>query len=100
MRVVDEFQEEFHDYWFYNTRAQNIRDYRSISLLGTMYKIIPKILARILKKVLGGLTPPYQKAFVEGGCGFIVSEVIDSKIKEGKGGMVFTFHYGLEESIG
>ena len=36
--------------------ASNIRDFRPISLVGNVYKILAKVLANRLKKVLGQLT--------------------------------------------
>nr|KAJ0210922.1 hypothetical protein LSAT_V11C400217930 [Lactuca sativa] len=44
----------------------SLTDYRPISLIGCMYKIISKILALRLKKVIGGLIGDVQSAYVEG----------------------------------
>lgn len=41
-------------------------DYRPISLIGSMYKIITKILALRIKKVIGSVVDEVQSAFVEG----------------------------------
>ena len=47
-------------------RAIEIKDFRPISLVGSMYKIISKVLANRLKGVLGGLLSQSQNAFVQG----------------------------------
>lgn len=41
-------------------------DYQPISLIGSMYKIITKLLANRLKTVIGGLIADAQSAYVEG----------------------------------
>ena len=46
--------------------ALNIRDYRSISLVGSMYKLLSKVLANRLKLVLASLISNSQNAFVGG----------------------------------
>jgi hypothetical protein len=42
------------------------RDFRPISLVGSVYKILAKVLANRLKQVLGGLVSESQNAFVGG----------------------------------
>lgn len=42
-------------------------DFRPISLIGSLYKIIAKILALRFKKVIGSVVGDVQSAFVEGG---------------------------------
>ena len=44
----------------------NIRDYRPISLVGSIYKILSKVLANRLKLVLDGLVSESQNASVGG----------------------------------
>ena len=44
----------------------NLVDYRPISLIGCIYKIIAKALASRLKKVIGSVIDEIQTAFVEG----------------------------------
>ncbi|GKV05161.1 hypothetical protein SLEP1_g17203 [Rubroshorea leprosula] len=44
---------------------QNLGKYRPISLIGCIYKIIAKILANRLKKVMDSLIGPHQSAFIE-----------------------------------
>ncbi|GKV44689.1 hypothetical protein SLEP1_g51849 [Rubroshorea leprosula] len=45
---------------------QKIEDYRPISLLGAMYKILAKLLANRLKEVLEGVIGEQQMAFIRG----------------------------------
>lgn len=44
----------------------SLSDYRLISLIGCIYKIISKLLATRLKKVIGGIIGDVQSAYVEG----------------------------------
>jgi len=46
--------------------AIDIKDYRPISLVGSMYKLLSKVLARRLKGVIGSLISENQNAFVGG----------------------------------
>ena len=46
--------------------AFNIRDFRPISLIGCMYKMVAKVLTNRLKIVLENLVSETQKAFVGG----------------------------------
>jgi hypothetical protein len=46
--------------------AIEIKNFRPISLVGSMYKIISKVLANRLKGVLGGLLSQSQNAFIQG----------------------------------
>ena len=45
--------------------AMEIKDYRPISMVGCIYKVIAKILAQRIKKVMGGLVSKTQIAFVQ-----------------------------------
>lgn len=62
-------------------------DFRPISLQGSMYKIIPKVLAARMKGVRGKIISHIQDAFVEDrqtlDCSLIADEAIDSKLKQG-----------------
>ena len=46
--------------------AQEIKDYRPISMVGCVYKVIVKILANRIKGVMNGLVGETQTAFVHG----------------------------------
>jgi hypothetical protein len=43
-----------------------VKDYKSISLVGGVYKIISKVLANKFKSVLGNIMSNSQNAFIEG----------------------------------
>jgi hypothetical protein len=60
---------------------QSLGDFRPISLLGCLYKLVAKVLTARLAKVIGGLIPNTQSAFIKGrqlvdGV-VVVNEVID-----------------------
>ncbi|RVX14296.1 Transposon TX1 uncharacterized 149 kDa protein [Vitis vinifera] len=46
--------------------AEDLRDFRLISLVGGLYKLLAKVLANRLKKVVGKVVSSAQNAFVEG----------------------------------
>ena len=46
--------------------ASYVRDFRPICLLGSIYKIISKLLANRLKEVLQQILSPSQNAFIQG----------------------------------
>lgn len=68
-------------------------DYRPINLLGSMYTVLIEVLAAKMRKVLEAVISTYQNAFGKGhqilNCSFIANEVPESRIKEGRGGMLF-----------
>jgi hypothetical protein len=72
--------------------ATNIRDYRPISLVGSIYKILSKVLANRLKLVLDGLVSESQNAFVGGrqtpDSVLIANECLDSRLKSRIPGVV------------
>ena len=62
--------------------VEDLGDYRPISLLGGLYKLLAKVLASRLKKVIGKVISPDQNAFIKGrqilDGSLIANEVIDS----------------------
>ena len=71
--------------------AQNIMDYRPISLIDCIYKLLSKVLACRQRGVIGGLISENQNAFVGGrqilDAVLIANELIDSRTKSGKPGV-------------
>uniref|UniRef100_A0A2N9EW14 Reverse transcriptase domain-containing protein n=1 Tax=Fagus sylvatica TaxID=28930 RepID=A0A2N9EW14_FAGSY len=72
--------------------AVDIRDFRPISLIGSVYKILAKVLANRLRRVLDGLVSESQNAFVGGrqilDFVLIANECLDSRIKSRIPGVV------------
>lgn len=64
-----------------------LKDYRPISLIGGVYKLVAKVLAERLKKVVGKLVSGEQNAFIKGrqiSCAsLIANEVLDWRTKSG-----------------
>ena len=65
--------------------ASNIRDSRPISLMGSVYKILSKVLANRLKEVLDQLISEFHNSFVGGrqilDSVLIVDECVNSRVK-------------------
>lgn len=76
---------------------QNLNDYRPISLIGNMYKIVAKLLARRLKGVLPSIIDEQQTTFVEGRhmlhSVLIVNEVVEEAKRFKKPCLVFKVDY-------
>ena len=73
-------------------RAEDLGDFRPISLLGGLYKLLAKVLANRLKKVLGKVVSVDQNAFVRGrqilDASLIANEVIDFWNKHKEKGLI------------
>jgi hypothetical protein len=68
-------------------------DFRPISLLGCLYKLIAKVLASRLAKVMNTLVAPNQSAFIKGrnlvdGV-LVVNELVDVPKRQGKECLIF-----------
>ena len=72
--------------------AVDLGDFRPISLLGGLYKLLAKVLANRLKRVLGKVVAPTQNAFVMGrqilNVSLIANEVINSWQKRKEKGFI------------
>ena len=72
--------------------VEDLKDLRPISLTGSIYKLIAKVLANRLKKVMNKLVNSAQNAFVEGrqilDAPLIANEVIDSMLKKKEKGVL------------
>ena len=48
------------------SRVEDFKDFKPISLVGSLYKLLAKVLVDRLKRVMGKLVNKAQNAFVEG----------------------------------
>ena len=78
--------------------VEDLGDFRPISLLGGLYKLLAKLLANRLKKVRGKVVSPNQNAFVTGrqilDVSLIANEVIDAWNKKGENGLICKLDIG------
>ena len=75
------------------SQPQSLNDYRPISLIGCMYKVIAKLLANRLRILLDELIDERQTAFIKNrhilhGI-LILNEVVDEAIHRKKPAMIF-----------
>ncbi|RVW41410.1 hypothetical protein CK203_095174 [Vitis vinifera] len=75
--------------------AEDLGDFRPISLVGSLYKWLAKVLANRLKKVVGKVISKAQGAFVEGrqilDAVLIANEAIDSTLKNNESAILCFF---------
>ena len=71
---------------------EDIKDLRPISLVGSLYKILSKVLANRIKGVMNQVISKSQNAFVEGcqilDAVLIANELVDSSLRRKKCGLV------------
>lgn len=67
------------------TRAKQLRDFRPISLIGSVYNIISKVFTEIRKQVVEKLVDNQQMALIKGreimDAALIANEVVDTRMK-------------------
>ncbi|KAF3652347.1 hypothetical protein FXO37_17559 [Capsicum annuum] len=72
--------------------ANELKDFRPISLVGSFYKLISKVLTERLKKVVENLVDSQQMAFIKGrqimDAVLIANEAVDSRISQEKPGIL------------
>ncbi|XP_057450751.1 uncharacterized protein LOC130742662 [Lotus japonicus] len=78
-------------------QQEEISDYRPISLIGSVYKLLAKVLSVRLSLVLPGLLSQNQFAFTAGrqiaDCSLIASEIVHSMSSRPEGGLLFKIDF-------
>ena len=73
--------------------AMDIKDFRPIGLVGGLYKILAKVLANRLKRVVGKVVSEAQNAFVEGrqilDAALIANEAVDVMFRRKESGVLW-----------
>ncbi|KAL6331568.1 hypothetical protein AAG906_011508 [Vitis piasezkii] len=73
--------------------VDDLCDFRPIGLVGSLYKLLAKVLANRLKKVVSKVVSPTQNAFVDGrqvlDATLIANEAIDSMLKRDEFGVLY-----------
>ena len=71
--------------------AKDLKDFRPISLVGGLYKLLAKVLANRLKRIIGKVISPAQNAFVEGrqilDAALIANEGVGSWLRRNESGL-------------
>ena len=72
--------------------AKELRDFRPISLIGSVYELLSKVLTERLKKVVDKQVDAQQMTFIKNrqimDAILIANEVVDSRITQGKAGIL------------
>ena len=75
--------------------VEDFKDLRPINLMGGLYKILTKVLANKIKRVMDKVISKSQNAFVEGqqilDTILIANEIVDSTLRRKKCGLVCKF---------
>lgn len=71
--------------------AKELRDFRPISLIGSIYKLFSKVPSKRLKGVMSKLVNSQQMTFLKGrqimDVVFVANEVVESRLKQNKPGI-------------
>ncbi|RVW24396.1 putative ribonuclease H protein [Vitis vinifera] len=75
-------------FWLFGS-VEDLKDFKPISLVGSLYKLLDKLLANRINKVMGKVISEPQNAFVEGrqihDAVLIANEAVDSRLKSNQG---------------